>query len=81
MMVPFGLLLNGWGDWLCGDSVEPLHSPFAAVSEVAKVGIDWNLGLGVRFGASRALNFPENIRGAVSMATAPLFMHLVVWGR
>ena len=58
----------------------PLYSPFAAVSEVSKVGIDWNLGLGVRFGASRALNFPENIRGAVSMATAPLFMHLVVWG-
>ena len=59
----------------------PLDSLSAAVSEVAKVGIDWNLGLGARFGGQLPPNFAENIRGAVTMAAAPLFMQLVVWGR
>jgi len=41
--------------------MSPLCGIFAAVTEVWKVGMDWNLGLGVRFGGSPALKFPENI--------------------
>ena len=56
----------------------PLYGQSAAVYEVVKVGIDWYLGLGVRFGGQLALDFAENIRGAAAMAAAPLFMHLAV---
>ena len=81
VVVPFGLPLGGWCDSYCGGSVAPLDSQSAAVSEVLKVRVDWNLGLGARFGGQLPLNFAENIRGAVTMAAAPLFMQLVVWGR
>ena len=55
-----------------------MYGQSVAVSEVAKVGTDWNLGLGTRFGDILVLNFLKNIRGAATMAAAPLIMRLVV---
>ena len=77
MVVPFGLLLGWWCHLLYGGSVAPLYGQSAAVYEVVKVGIDWYLGLGVRFGGQLALDFAENIRGAAAR-WLPLH-YLCIW--